>query len=73
MIHINKFIDKIKAVESKGQANRQFPMTIDEARNLHGDITKLLLGVQALQQQLSDQQAMPDEPAFTIEIEGEKW
>lgn len=73
MIHINRFIDKIKAAEAKGQVGRQFPMTIAEAKDLHADITKLLLGVQALQEQLADQQAMPDEPVFKVEISGEKF
>ena len=70
MIHINRFIDKIKAMEAKGMAGRPFPMTIAEARDLHSDITKLLLGVQALQEQLADQQAMPNEPVFKVELTG---
>ena len=47
MIHINRFIDKIKGLESK-QA-KQLTMTMREAKDLHGDITKLLLVLQALQ------------------------
>ena len=46
-IHINKFIDKIKMLESKQAKN--FTMSLREAKDLHGDITKLLLVLQTLQ------------------------
>lgn len=47
MLHINRFIDKIKMLESK-QA-KDFSMSMRDAKDLHGDITKLLLAVQELQ------------------------
>ena len=50
-IHINKFIDRVKANESRGQ--RDFIMTMTEAKDLHSDITKLLLHIQALAAQQS--------------------
>jgi hypothetical protein len=39
-LHINRFVDAIKAAESRGQ--RDLTMTIRDARDLHADITKLL-------------------------------
>lgn len=42
--HIVKFIDRIKASESRGQ--RDFIMTMTEAKDLHADITKLLIKLQ---------------------------
>lgn len=42
--HIVKFIDRIKASESRGQ--RDFIMTLTEAKDLHADITKLLIKLQ---------------------------
>jgi hypothetical protein len=45
-MHINKFIDRIKANESRGQ--RDFTMSMTEAKDLHADITKLLLSLQVL-------------------------
>ena len=47
MIFINRFIDKIKMLESKQAKN--LTMTMREAKDLHGDITKLLLVLQTLQ------------------------
>ena len=40
-LHINRFIDRIKAAESRQQ--RDVTLTISEARDLHADITRLLL------------------------------
>jgi hypothetical protein len=47
-LHINRFIDAIKAAESRGQ--KDFTMSMRDARDLHGDITKLLLAVRILQE-----------------------
>jgi len=47
-LHINRFIDRIKAAESRQQ--RDIILSITEARDLHADITKLLLVLQALQE-----------------------
>ena len=65
-IHINKFIDRVKANESRGQ--RDFIMTMAEAKDLHSDITKLLLHIQALaaQQQSSD----TSNQVLEIEVKG---
>jgi hypothetical protein len=54
-LHINRFVDSIKAHEARGQ--RDFTMSLRDAKDLHADITKLLLTLQALgtQQQAADQ------------------
>jgi hypothetical protein len=43
-LHINRFIDSIKATESRGQKDLVMPMR--DAKDLHGDITKLLLALE---------------------------
>ena len=43
-LHINRFIDLIKAAESRGQKDIVMPMR--DAKDLHGDITKLLLALE---------------------------
>lgn len=45
-LHINRFIDNIKAHESRGQ--KDFTMSMRDAKDLHADITKLLLTLEAL-------------------------
>lgn len=49
LLHINKFVDKLKAAE--GRALREVTMSLSEARDLHADITKLLVIVQDLHEQ----------------------
>lgn len=65
-LHINKFIDRIKANESRGQ--RDFIMSMAEAKDLHADITKLLLSLQTL---LEQQQETAKEQVIQVEIKGE--
>lgn len=40
-LHIHRFVDLIKATESRGQQHLQ--MTVRDAKDLHADITKLLV------------------------------
>jgi len=48
-LHINRFIDRIKSADSRSQ--RDFTMSMTDAKDLHADITKLLLALQVLQEQ----------------------
>jgi hypothetical protein len=52
-LHINRFIDLVKAHEARGQ--RDLVMPIRDAKDLHSDITKLLMAVTELQRQLLEQ------------------
>jgi hypothetical protein len=45
-LHINRFVDSIKAHESRNQ--RDFTMSMRDAKDLHADITKLLLTLEAM-------------------------
>jgi len=48
-IHLQKFVDRVRGQEARGA--RDLVMTINEARDLHADITRLLLTLQSLQEQ----------------------
>ena len=48
-IHLQKFVDRVRGQEARGA--RDLIMTINEARDLHADITRLLLALQNLQEQ----------------------
>ena len=48
-LHINRFIDRIKSADFRSQ--RDFTMSMTDAKDLHADITKLLLALQVLQEQ----------------------
>jgi|SaaInlV_150m_DNA_3_1039698.scaffolds.fasta_scaffold02963_8 hypothetical protein len=53
MIHINRFVDKIKFFESNN--SKDFIISMHEAKNLHADITKLLLTLHEYQSIVSKQ------------------
>jgi hypothetical protein len=48
-MHIQKFVDRVRGHEARGA--RDFVMTMNEAKDLHADITRLLLSLQTLQEQ----------------------
>lgn len=45
-LHINRFVDRVRSAEHRGQ--RDFVMTLAEARELQADLVKLLLALQAM-------------------------
>lgn len=59
----NRFIDSIKAHEARGQ--RDLTMSLRDAKDLHADITKLLL----LTEELRRQQTAAEE-TVTVELAG---
>ena len=63
-LHINRFVDSIKAHESRGQ--RDFTMTMREAKDRHSDITKLLLTLETLH----SRPTAPREETITVELSG---
>jgi hypothetical protein len=62
-LHINKFIDLIRAQESRG--GRDVSMSLADAKSLHSDITKLLLTLEKLR----EEQNKTDE-VITVEVTG---
>jgi hypothetical protein len=54
-LHINRFVDAIKSHEARGQ--RDFVMTLRDAKDLHADITKLLLALQNVHQPTHQQES----------------
>ena len=50
-LHINRFIDLIKAQESRG--GRDVTLPLNDAKDLHADITKLLLTLEKLREDQS--------------------
>ena len=43
-IHIQKFVDRVRGAEARGL--KDLTMTVQEAKDLHADITRLLLTLQ---------------------------
>ena len=61
-LHINKFIDSVRVAESRGQ--KDIHLTLTEARDLHRDITKLLLSLENALTRLNTEQVID------VEIQG---
>lgn len=61
-LHINRLLERIKAADSRSQ--RDITMTTAEARDLHADITRLLLKLEAQNTAVATEE-------ITVEIKGE--
>lgn len=57
--NIVKFIEKLKGFEARG--SRDFTMSLNDAKDLHADITKLLLRIEDLQTIVVSQRSNKEE------------
>ncbi len=64
-IHINRFIERLQGSEARG--TRDFSMPIADAKNLHADITKLLLQLENLRQNTEKD---TDDQVITVQMDG---
>jgi len=48
-IHLSKFVERVQGQQARGA--RDFIMSMKDAQDLHADITRLLLELQALREQ----------------------
>ena len=64
-LHIQKFVDRVRGSELKG--SKDFVMTIEDAKNLHTDLTQLLLELYSLRVKLSESAV---EEVITIKVDG---
>lgn len=51
-LHISRFLDRVRTAESKQQ--REIVITLNEARDLHTDITRLLLTMESLREKMAE-------------------
>ena len=62
-LHINRFVDAIKAAEARG--SRDLVMSLRDAKDLHSDVTKLLLGLERMREALVRPQSTSSLPTVT--------
>lgn len=62
-LYIKRFIDRLQSFESRGV--KDFSCPIQDAKNLHADITKLLLDLEQAKNQPS-----ATEQVITVQMEG---
>ena len=64
-LHLQKFIDRVRGHEARG--SKDFVMTLAEAKDMHADITRLLLELHDLREQANKPVA---EEVITVQIGG---
>jgi hypothetical protein len=65
MIHIQKFIERLQGFEARGA--RDFTMPIKDAKDLHADLTRLLITLQAARESTVD---AAQDSVITVEMKG---
>jgi hypothetical protein len=65
-IHLTKFVDRVRGHEARGA--RDFVMTMADAKDLHADITGLLLELHKLREQIA--QTPTQDQVITIKMNG---
>ena len=65
-IHLQKFVDRVRGAEAKGA--KDLVISLSDAKDLHADITRLLLRLQELQQDSKGNQDKSE--SITVKIEG---
>lgn len=67
-MHIQRFVDRVKGFEARGA--KDFSMSLSDAKDLHADITKLLLELHALREQAITAR---QEETITVQMDGGKF
>jgi hypothetical protein len=62
-LYIKRFIDRLQSFESRGA--KDFSCPLQDAKNLHADITKLLIDLEQAKNQPPSQ-----EQVITVQMEG---
>jgi hypothetical protein len=47
-IHLQKFVDRVRGFEARGA--KEFTMSLTDAKDLHADITRLLIDLESLRE-----------------------
>lgn len=64
-LHLQKFVDRVRGHEARGA--KDFVMTLAEAKDMHADITRLLLELHDLREKASKPQT---EEVITVQVGG---
>jgi hypothetical protein len=64
-IYLQKYVDRVRGLEARGA--KDFTMSMADAKDLHADITRLLIDLQNLREQSLK---APEEEVITIQMDG---
>jgi hypothetical protein len=66
MIYLQRFIDRIQGADARG--HRDINVTVGDAKAMHAELTKILLEIQILREQL--QKSTEDNQVITVDVTG---
>lgn len=69
MIHIQKFIERLQGHDAR--ASKDFIMSMKDAKDLHADLTRLLLTIEHLRSER--EQPKTEDEVITVEMDGGKF
>jgi hypothetical protein len=64
-VHLQRFVDRVRGFEARGA--RDFTMSMTDAKDLHADVTRLLLELQTLKEQA---QKPPEAEITQVRMDG---
>jgi hypothetical protein len=64
-IYLQKYVDRVRGLEARGA--KDFTMSMADAKDLHADITRLLIDLQNLREQSLK---APKEEVITVKMDG---
>ena len=64
-IYLQKYVDRVRGLEARGA--KDFTMSMTDAKDLHADITRLLIDLQNLREQSLK---APEEEVITVKMDG---
>lgn len=64
-MHLAKFVDRVRGQEARGV--KDFVMSMTDAKDMHADITRLLLELHDLRETLAQS---PQEDVITVQMDG---
>ena len=66
-LHLQRFVDRVQAAEARGQ--RDLVLSINEAKDLHADLTRLLLNLESLR----TVRIAPKDEVIEVQVSGGKF
>lgn len=64
-LHLQKFVDRVRGHEARG--SKDFIMSMADAKDMHADITRLLLELQTLREHTAK---VNQEETITVQMDG---
>jgi hypothetical protein len=65
-IHLQRFVDRVRGFEARGA--REFTMSLQDAKDLHADITRLLIDLQTFREERAQKEQEQD--VIKVEVDG---